>query len=386
MDFLIYDLKLLHTHEHIKFKLLPEALYDEKMGKSFIYCWLLQNTDNTFTPMYIGQTTAGKRRWQQERTRKGCVALYNGIQYYKENLIPCIIQFVAVSDLVKYEQLFYEKFYTDSIYNGYNIKIPNQYRRSPSTLVTTIKEYLLQGKTYDQIIKELACKRNIVRAINLGLAWADNKTQYPINKLAGKSTFKTLGKTKVIGEYDEHGKLINTYDSILKAAKATNRSPTTVKNMCELKYGFFRYDYKDHLPAYINIIIKNRPITGKIWQYDLSGKFIASFNSVKAAAKATGIARSHINGCVLCKELQAGGFLWKRVHNEVESCAPKFNSSAKTGKFGGKPIMQLSLDNKCINKFKSVNEAARQTGFKCSTLAKAAREQKKAYGYFWKYL
>lgn len=385
MDFTLYTLKLLHTGELLTMPLMSESSYVSKNKKTFIYCWMLKNSDNTFTPMYVGQTTTGKRRWNQERNRNGCIALYNGIHAHPETLAPYIIKFVAEEDLNYYEQLFYLKFYTDSQYNGYNIKIPAQHRKTAPELVNKIKILLQQGKTYKYIKEQLNCKIELMRAVNLGHSWQDDTLTYPINKYAGKSTFKELGNKKVIGRYDANGQLLASYSSILQAAKASQITTSTIRRMCEGQYGFFRYDRPELLPKQIIIIEHARKVKGVINQYNLDGNFIQSFASVKEAARKTKISRTHINGCVLGKEPQAGGFLWRRQTEPTEQVAV-INHTAKTGRFGGKLIGQFSLDGTLICTFKSVNEAARQTNYNCSNIARAARTNGTASGYYWKYL
>ena len=62
-----YILKI--DSEEYTFKLIPETIYrkNKNLSKSFVYCWLLDNGDNTYTPKYVGQTRCGVARWQRER-------------------------------------------------------------------------------------------------------------------------------------------------------------------------------------------------------------------------------------------------------------------------------------------------------------------------------
>lgn len=48
-------------------------------------------------------------------------------------------------------------------------------------------------------------------------------------------------------------------------------------------------------------------------QYTLDGKYIASFESIMAAERATGVRNSGIAFCISGKYKQSGGYIWKKV-------------------------------------------------------------------------
>ena len=118
----------------------------------------------------------------------------------------------------------------------------------------------------------------------------------------------------------------------------------------------------------------------KVQQYSLDGKFLASFNAIRLAARETGIDHATIGRCCNREISHAGGFIW--VYEGEEPIIPK------------KPLLikkvgQYSLDTKeLIAIYKNAVEAARAIGKNNpSNIRNVCRgEQKFAYGYFWKYL
>jgi len=59
-------------------------------------------------------------------------------------------------------------------------------------------------------------------------------------------------------------------------------------------------------------LIDYTKLYNEVHQYELSGKYIQSFESDRIATKKTGIAWQNISKCTLGKREQAGGYQWKR--------------------------------------------------------------------------
>lgn len=80
-----------------------------------------------------------------------------------------------------------------------------------------------------------------------------------------------------------------------------------------------------------------------------------------------------------------------RVDN-LEWCTAKYNSNYgsctfKIAKKLAKPIAQYNLDNEFIQKFKSISDASRKTGFNIAPLSNCCNNKcENAYGYKWRFI
>ena len=124
-------------------------------------------------------------------------------------------------------------------------------------------------------------------------------------------------------------------------------------------------------------------------QYTLQGEYIKTWNSATECGEALGT-QSLIS--TLCRQeenvLSAYGFLFKYADDSRD--ISEWIIRLKNRKNGGKPkkaIRQLDLSGNEINIYESASDAAKALGKKDkSNICAAARNKKKAYGYYWEYL
>lgn len=64
-------------------------------------------------------------------------------------------------------------------------------------------------------------------------------------------------------------------------------------------------------PLKINVYIKQKRITTKIYQYDLDGNFIKEHESIILASKISGVEKANISRSARFKNRTAGGYKWK---------------------------------------------------------------------------
>lgn len=116
-----------------------------------------------------------------------------------------------------------------------------------------------------------------------------------------------------------------------------------------------------------------RPIN----QYDLDGKFVASWKSAKEASERTSANRSYITQVCKRKQKSAGGFLWCYTGETPPIFSKKYYT----------PVIQYSIDNRKIAKFISLTEAQTTTGVELHNISECCRgKSKTAGGFIWKYL
>lgn len=124
-------------------------------------------------------------------------------------------------------------------------------------------------------------------------------------------------------------------------------------------------------------------------QYTLQGEYIKTWNSATECGEALGT-QSLISA--LCRQeenvLSAYGFLFKYADDSRD--ISEWIIRLKNKKNNGKPkkaIRQLDLSGNEINIYESASDAAKALGKKDkSNVCAAARNKKKAYGYYWEYL
>jgi hypothetical protein len=129
-----------------------------------------------------------------------------------------------------------------------------------------------------------------------------------------------------------------------------------------------------------------------IIQYDKNGKFIAEFNSIVEAKKATGCTSSMIEGSLSGKNKLGNGFIWKRSSDinpndkyqlpilEVQSCIPNIPNE--------KECYQYDQNGKFIASYESTTKAALSIGKPQlqSCIASCCRKEvKTSNNSYWRY-
>ncbi len=142
----------------------------------------------------------------------------------------------------------------------------------------------------------------------------------------------------------------------------------------------------------------------EVHQYDINGKYIASYPSAIDAANALGInISSDISNCIKGNIASAGGFFWrsekleyidisnykivKTKHGMRVFCLSEEDRLRRSAAHG-KAVNQYSLDGKYIATYCTASEASRKTGIGCSGINKCCKyesEYKTSGGYKWLY-
>lgn len=121
----------------------------------------------------------------------------------------------------------------------------------------------------------------------------------------------------------------------------------------------------------------------RINQYDLNGKFIKSYRSLREAEAITGITRVTIAEVCNGKAITSGGYQWKRfIDVGYQDITP-----VKAGRDNViRPVDQFDLDGKWIRTFESLQDAANKLGIYSSTIVKVCNGKlKQTAGFMWRY-
>ena len=249
-----------------------------------------------------------------------------------------------------------------------------------------------------------------IRPSNLQKQTIEDKQRRIVRSGRTQSPFLTLDKSflqkireanfkkamKRITQYSMEGKKIMTFPSITAAAQATGGHATSIGHVAAgnkiSASGFmwrFGNDKQIDVASLKKVKLrKYREKYGqKVTQYDLQGKKISSYPSLKDAAEATGASAGCIALVIKGVYKSAKGYFWQNGYGKPSINLSGYQvgrSSAAATLF--KKVKQYSLNGKYIATFKSLKEAAAALNASSSTISEACRGlQKTSHGYRWKF-
>lgn len=121
-------------------------------------------------------------------------------------------------------------------------------------------------------------------------------------------------------------------------------------------------------------------------QYSLEGELLNTFESASAAARYIG--KGHGSICSSCtgRLLTAYNYIWQYVDDDnIEEIVLIVASKSKVGS-NKKRVQKIDLEGNIIEEFESASAAGRSLNKSHAGIAYAARNNKTAYGYYWKYI
>ena len=121
--------------------------------------------------------------------------------------------------------------------------------------------------------------------------------------------------------------------------------------------------------------------------YDLNGKLKRTYPTAKSAARSLKLHPRTIDKCIRGETKTAHNLIWKRCeHNNVPTMIEPLSTNTYI-KNRAKTIMQLTLDNKYIKTYKSINAASRELHKPRQAISDCVNgKYQTAYGYKWKYI
>lgn len=258
-----------------------------------------------------------------------------------------------------------------------------------------MREYGFENFTIDELkCVEANNKRELLDQLNQWEVFYISKhnTLKPngYNLTNGGSGLKEKQRT-MVDEYDLYGNYITTHNSLIDASRSVGSNHHSAISKCcngKSKFAFQRiwryhgepFD-KYELP---NITFAKRSYKlASVDQYDLSGKFIKTFNSISDACRELNVneSSSHISECCMGKIRSVYGYIW-RYHGEPLG---NYNDLRKVY------INKYDLDDNFIITYNSLKEACLDIGKEYNdTVAGNIRrcckgERKTAYKFKWKY-
>lgn len=164
------------------------------------------------------------------------------------------------------------------------------------------------------------------------------------------------------------------------------------------KEKYYINKYNSLVPNGYNMILGGSNGAGlgraiSINQYDMSGHYIRTYQSISEAERITGINNSNISSCCKGKRNYAGNYQWRY---EKDTSLPLQNFVLKKEKKKQKEqektqkkkriIIQLDKNNNIIDKFKTCTEASQKTGIHCGNINSCLNKKRNAAGgFYWMY-
>lgn len=356
---------------------------------------------------YIGQSIDIERRWRQHKTEpfNSNADTYNTIfyrairKYGLDNFQFEILEQCSEDQLNEKEKYWIQQYntYMDNPNSqGYNMTKGGECTSLESQYdCNYILELWNQGKNHQEIL-------NIVKCSDGTLTHILDKLNISINERRQRSN---LYKAISVNQYDLNGHFITSYASVSEAVRkiSTNFPNASTANICyacnkkiDSAYGYiWRYrknknSDEDLVKEEITIIKRRSTVN----QYNLSGKYLATYLTIKEAIinnKLT-VSQSAIANACNGTTKSSGGFMW-RYYSDVQSIEDLSTSQEKTKIssidtwHSSRPVIQYDLNGNFIQEYQSCAAAAKAVGMSqpsgisraCSGIRKTAK------GFLWKY-
>jgi hypothetical protein len=214
-----------------------------------------------------------------------------------------------------------------------------------------------------------------------GFVW-----RYGDNPYKGELHGKIRNAAKALHQYSLDGKVVAKFLSVNEAAKETNFSSATLLDCAykrtKVSHGFvWRFAGDAYRGEYKNYRV-GRPVT----QLSAEGKVLNVYNTIEAAAHASGLTSDNIQKNVTGANMTAGGFIWRYANaNEVRKL-PAFEGAEYTkSSYGQREVIQYSLAGKKIAEHSSISDASRAISLSGSGIAAALdKDHRSSGGFVWR--
>ncbi len=125
-----------------------------------------------------------------------------------------------------------------------------------------------------------------------------------------------------------------------------------------------------------------------VMQFDLTGRLLGTFDSLRDASNATKVSYKSISSVVTHKNLTTANFIWifkdEYTKELLDETVLKVRNRLNGGSTG-RAIVQFDLYGGYIETYETITEAANTVNALVTTLARAAKEKCTASGYIWLY-
>lgn len=312
--------------------------------------------------VYIGQTIQSiERRFNKHKSdyklKKYDTKLTRAFNKYGiENFYVELLEENIEENFLDEKEIFWIKKY-DSYNNGYNSTLGGQRKNSPSKYDRDIiKDLWEQGFSSGDIREKIKIPADTLSDILLyeffipkeEIAFRKEQKMYSFSDEKLLEYWREgLGVFQIFKKYG--GSLSVIRKRLLRLGITEEELEQRAKENCRKNLKENNYNLQP------------------VYQFDLNGKFIKQYKSIKEASLATNTERSSISRCISKKYKSANGYFWSDSNIVEKYTKPK--------KF--KTVYQFDENFNLINEYESIVAAARAVGYKSPTsIGDACRSEK----------
>lgn len=379
--------------------------------------------------MYVGQTGVGvEKRWGKNGRR---YLDKKNNQYIHRAFARAINKYgwdnfqheIVADNLTKeeadnFEKLLIKKLNTMNPKYGYNCKeggsngkLSEETRRKMSESTKGEKSHMwgkhLSEETKNKIkesrkdFRHSEETRKLLSKLNKGEGngfYGKRHTEESLKKMSKAHKGKMIGAnhfaSRKVSQYDLSGNLIKIWDCMSEAGRELNINYHNIYSCCQnnrrtcggFVWRYFEDELVDKHLAWCNEVPPDIHFRKCVSQYSLSGEFIRSFESMREAELATGVADNAISMCCRNERKTAGGFIWRYHGDEITDEYLSWYNKKASNKTSSKRIAQYSQHGELINIFESLKNASLKTGVSKSSIRRCCNgKYKTSCGFIWKY-
>ena len=286
----------------------------------------------------------------------------------------------------------YENLITNQIYIGQAIELQERYKKHKYNMFDMnhnedfyigLREYGFNNFSYEILEEFEIFDQELLNKLECYYIEKYNSMRpNGYNMVPGGSNGAGLAKGKTVYQFDLYGNFIKSFSSAREASRQTGIDFSVICSCCrgeKINGKNYQWSYVKDDSNIQDVSMIARYQNRKILQYDKDNNLIQIYETLEDAAAASGVAKSTISNVCHGKGKSGGGFLWKYEDN----LNPRKNYTSKIHK---KEVIQFDKFGNQINTFKSLTEAAQQTGINLGNIGQVCNNKRKtAGGYIWKY-
>lgn len=229
------------------------------------------------------------------------------------------------------------------------LKIPCYQYNSEGVLIKEYDSYLTAARSLNRNL------RTIQRAIKDKIKCAGYFfTNIKYNLLDVSKMHDYEGPFKIpVFQYDKSGKYECCYESIKEASKVLNYNDTCISRAIKLGIQYKEKYFTSVFDAEFSNAKSVQINQSKIYQYDTSGKYVASYKNMQEAKNKLGI-KANIYRAIKLNQL-CGGYQWR--FEKFDNIAPIECKSGRARKIG-----KFDKDWNLIKEYKSLSECKKENG------------------------
>ena len=345
--------------------------------------------------IYIGQTKQTlEQRSSNGKAYKYCRHFWNAIQKYGwENFEHIVlIENLSLEMANIIEEYLIKKYDSTNRKIGYNLWFGGNNREVNEETRRIQREKKIgynPWKIWDEETIESIKRKN-------SIAKMGEKNPMYGKQLSDKAKRLRKERRLHVLQYDLDGKFVKEWNSLEDASVEYDIAKANISKSCNeptsICRGFlWRYKQGDVIPenikSYKEMILELDNIRSAqfkpVYQYDLNGYYITSYEDFHEAEEVTGIKSYGINICCRGDLISYMGYRWSfEKHDKIQSVEELYNYDDKY-----KPIIQYDKNMIFIKIWKSISDASRELDINKHSIIKCCKgKQKTSGGYIFRYL